>query len=847
MTKACRDQFVKFAGDVFDAADVERIVDDVAKKARARMDKPGADTSRSITEIIDEMTVEELKEFAVRKHMAAHDKRADVERGVRWNGLDAQSDTQRLQAMNVGTGLDRAGNQGGLDQRSRELHRGWLQGMFTDLEEAGVMPLLKQKAFRRADDALGRDIFIEISRINNGSDAPTGNKDAVKIAEILAPYLERARLSQNEVGAFIGKIDGYVTAQDHDMLKVAGGFFKGTDLNVLNPNRKANSQARRKAAQKQWRDTILPLLHERTFAGVKDRTAFLDNVWANIITGNHERVNGTALDGALKDVAPSVGKASLARRVSQERVLHFKSAADAWTYKQAYSKGTVIENIVRQLDLAARNTELMRVYGPNPQAKFEAMLAGIRGNAKSFDRVESVLHFNRRQAEFDQITGVASSTENVRLSTFVNAVKTLQVVSKLGGMTLSSMGDNTFAAQTLRRAGVPLLNGYSSLFGGLSRLEGSVRREVGELLGVNVRVIAGAQIQRYAASDGAGGVLNRASTSFYKVNLFNFWQTGIRNGVGASLGKFIGTMADKSWGRLPAETRATFESYGIDKTLWQAVRGSASDVDGLDMGRLLTPDMVGRTPAEKLAAWGKAQGLTNGPAIAREAELRFGMFYNDIADRAMTEPKARERALLRFGSKKGTVWGALVETMLQFKSFPLTVLTQQIIPGFKGTAGLNSMASVAHMIVGATILGYFAMQSKQLAKGKTLREMSGETVMAAFLQGGGGGIYGDFFFADYNRYGGGFLDTALGPTAGSMTEFAGMTRALFTEDRVGPKALRFAKGHTPFANLFYTQAALDYLVLFQMQEWVNPGSLERMEKRMERERGQRYIIPPSGS
>ena len=58
-------------------------------------------------------------------------------------------------------------------------------------------------------------------------------------------------------------------------------------------------------------------------------------------------------------------------------------------------------------------------------------------------------------------------------------------------------------------------------------------------------------------------------------------------------------------------------------------------------------------------------------------------------------------------------------------------------------------------------------------------------------------------------------------------------------------AIRLLKGNTSFANLFYTQQAMNYLVWYQLQETVNPGYLRRMERRIERENNQTYWMPPT--
>jgi hypothetical protein len=153
-------------------------------------------------------------------------------------------------------------------------------------------------------------------------------------------------------------------------------------------------------------------------------------------------------------------------------------------------------------------------------------------------------------------------------------------------------------------------------------------------------------------------------------------------------------------------------------------------------------------------------------------------------------------------------------------------------------------------IVGTTALGYMVMQAKEVMKGREPRPPSFETFVAAALQGGGLGIYGDFLFGQANRFGGGTLETLAGPGIGAAAEAIDLLQrtrfALATgDDDVRGDAIRFIKSNTPFANLFYTQQALDYMVWYQLQETINPGYLSRMEDRVRRDNNQEFFIPPS--
>jgi hypothetical protein len=228
-------------------------------------------------------------------------------------------------------------------------------------------------------------------------------------------------------------------------------------------------------------------------------------------------------------------------------------------------------------------------------------------------------------------------------------------------------------------------------------------------------------------------------------------------------------------------------------------------------------------------------------------------------DAGVLTPGARERAIMNRGYRPDTAAGIAFRTFFQFKSFGITVVTKALGRHMYGygakdwraavTSG-KSMQGLAHTIVATSVLGYFSLQLKEMAKGREPRPNTPETFLASMAQGGGLGIYGDFLFGEVNRFGGGFLETFAGPgfsTFGDAVDLSLRLRdvILTDEEDARAEAIRFIKSNTPFANLFYTQQALDYLVWYQLQETVNPGYLRRMERRTERENDQTFWLRPS--
>jgi hypothetical protein len=135
---------------------------------------------------------------------------------------------------------------------------------------------------------------------------------------------------------------------------------------------------------------------------------------------------------------------------------------------------------------------------------------------------------------------------------------------------------------------------------------------------------------------------------------------------------------------------------------------------------------------------------------------------------------------------------------------------------------------------------------KDLVNGREPRPADDpKTWVAAMLQGGALGLYGDFLFGEANRFGGGLTQSLSGPTLGLIDGGYDLLARLRDGDDAAAASFRFAIQNTPFANLFYTRAALDYLILHSVQEALNPGALRRMEMRIEKENAQQFLLRPS--
>jgi hypothetical protein len=311
----------------------------------------------------------------------------------------------------------------------------------------------------------------------------------------------------------------------------------------------------------------------------------------------------------------------------------------------------------------------------------------------------------------------------------------------------------------------------------------------------------------------------------------SWWNDSHKTGVGLMMSNYLAEQADRKLSQLDESTRKVLELYGIGDNEWNTFRKTVYTQNGV---KYLTPDKI------------------EDPTLA----TTWRTYFVDRADFAVPHPGAVEKAMMDMGTRPGTHLGEAIRFFMQFKSFPLSAMRKGMGRELYGSGaetlkdalfrGKGDLLGLAHLIAASTLFGYGAMVLKDTIKGREPRDpFSPKTIMAAMAQGGGMGIYGDFMFGEFSRYGRSFLATVSGPTIGQFDDIAELYTRIRNGDDPSAQALRMAINNTPFVNLFYTRAALDYLILYQLQEMVNPGFLNRMEARIQRENNQQFYFPPS--
>ena len=822
--KDCIAVLLKAAGeDVLTKEQAQAVIDEIHEFAKFKKKTLSDDLNADMILHIKEMHSNALLGAAIEKRNAIINlaKRKELKKFVGKFNDPATG----LKAYLGGTVKMYEGGRLSIDAVGKSLAHKYLGRMITDLEQEGVFEI-----FSRGN--LEREIAQEMWELHSaGKPGISGSPEARKIAEIVHKYQTLAVDRINRSGAYIKKLPGYIVRQSHDMLKI------------------------RRAGFEAWFNEILPRLDaEKTF-GTADPTEFLRHAYDALQSGLHFRHNAGEIE--TNHLFGFTGPANIAKKVSAERLLYFKSADDWFEYNEKFGTASLKEAVVYGLEHMARNTALMEGLGTNPVANFDQVLKDLKHAYRDDPHMLQRLKSQSIQNLLKEVDGTSRIPVNLSAARVSSGIRIIQNMSKLGGAMLSSISDIPFHVAEMRYQGHSMFTSYLEAFQSILRGRGTdEQKQIARLVGLGFDGMTNEIMSRFSAQDSVPGTLSKTQQIFFKLNLLTWWNDVHRTGVGLIMSGHLADQSHLAFSALDADTRRIFSLYDITESDWDLVRAlPQKDLNGT---KFITPEGIQDIPDAAIAQHlNIPESHTNKiQAFKDKLETKFMTYFQDRADFAIPIPGASERAMMNQGTAPGTILGETMRFMMQFKSFPLTVIHRAVGRELYGKGadsiaeslfkGKGDLVGLAHLIIGTTLFGYMSMVAKDIAKGRNPREMnSSKTVFAAMAQGGGFGIYGDFLFGEFSRYGRSALATAAGPTLGQIDDLAELWTNLRNGEDVAANVMRMAMNNTPFINLFYTRMALDYLILYQLQEMANPGYLQRMEARIARENDQRFYLPPS--
>ena len=655
-------------------------------------------------------------------------------------------------------------------------------------ELSDMISRFRTKKLGFAQDKKGLEDFVR-AIYGESVDDP----DIMKFAQQFSEVNEKMRVKFNEFGGSISKNERYLLPQNH------------------------NRDALLKVGKQTWKEKITPMLdveqmvddfgNPLTPAKLDEA---LDYVYDTITTGGINKA---------KDLTVTRLGTKLSRKGSERRFLYFKDAESWLSYQSDFGKSDVLTIITDNLSSRANDIALMRVFGPNPDNAFEAIRLTIEKNEKPFSSVQKSMS----NSIFKVVTGKINQGELLGFADFMTMTRNLLTAANLGKAFLSAISDTTFQAITANYNGLPFMKVMKRQMSLMNPAN-----EADRIAAVRMGLTAEAWITRAMAGNRFAdiygtGFSTKIAEGVLRASLLTSWTDAGRKAFGMEFSGFLADNFGKKLSELDQALQDGFKRYGISEADWDKFRK--------------------QKPL-------KHKGATFAD-MTQDAGEKFHQMVLSETDYAVPTPDARVRAFTTGGYERASIAGQLIRSATNLKSFSITIATTHFYRAAMGATMGTKVGYSATLLATTGAMGGVALQLKDIAAGRDPRPMNDpKFVAAAFAQGGGLGILGDYFFSDVNRFGQKPFNTILGPTGELGNRVLGLTignaQELLAGDEANvlPEAIDFVERYTPsvWQIHMFKSSLFD-----QLQIMADPKAekkFRRMMKKRETEYGQGYWWKP---
>ncbi len=395
-----------------------------------------------------------------------------------------------------------------------------------ELERAGLSDYVKNKT----NDL---NVAKEWNILTEGQEKPTGDANAVKAAKILHDMTEELRILQNNEGAFIGKLTGFMGAQYHN-------------------------EARIKATPKaDWISYTAETIDAQKMGLLSPEAVktVLGEIYDDITAGRYAQ-----------------RAANVAASVSKSREIHFKNAEAFVGYNQKFGMEGLLQNTAIRIEKSARNYAMMKRLGTRPDEELTRRIGFLESD------------WNKKRAAnvWAEITGKTMQPSNATVATVGSAIRAFNTITMLGQAAISSLPDMANLVGRLQSNGVPVVQswvkGVTAPFKAIK--DDAVRKEIARRFAVGHRAAIGALLGSDVTLDNPNGIITKSLNTFFKLNLQNWWsEKAMQTMFVASTTNYHARIADRKFADLPSDLVTTFKQYGIDEADWDSIRAAGEKLD----------------------------------------------------------------------------------------------------------------------------------------------------------------------------------------------------------------------------------------------------------------------------
>lgn len=774
-----------------------------AEKAEAIANKTAADIAQQIAKNNENIARDAIIKAKLEQEIFNHPKLNPIE--VLTRKLAYFSDQSGVQSVEI---------------HAKQLHAYWISrasDVFTETQKGFGFLTNKEKT-----DDIVKALF----------GTKSADPEVNRIADSLASVFDDVRTTFNRNGGNVKKLDDWGMPTSHDQQKVA------------------------LAGSKKWVDSIIDKVNRNKYVN-EDGTLMSDIELKELLSEAYKTIStGGANKSLAGDTSPSPigGRAKMANRHQESRVIHFKDGQswleyqkDFGTYHQS-GLHQVVDNHVKRM---SGEIAMMQAFGTNPKYVFDELLKkGVdlelvkETNALNHGKIAA--QKKRAESIYEYMDASVQPIDN-SFGNIMGGLRALMTASKLGSATLTTISDHANMKRIANMNGMSYSRSIMPEFtkqlasGNHHKEAISMGLGINEMIGSMMRFGDADMISSATKSGRFNASMQSVASMVMKASGLNATTAAAKRAFSlVHMHKIADMTRSKQWSELGEHDLKMLKGNGIKEEDWNLWRDlTPSKRENGEM--VLTQNDFFSAPDDVIKKYLHADHQSDKYVL--NARYDFARRYmNHIFSEegvAIIDSGARERSLTQFG-QAGTFQGELGRTLFQFKAYPMGYLMRMGSRAFAQDDITSRATFLISLLAYQTIAGGMVAQLQNIANGKQPEPVfTTDFFLKSILKGGGFSFLGDLMSAMSDPTGRGMGDFVAGPLIGSAFKlgmlFTGIGNNIIEgkESTRGMEIANAIKSNIPFQNLWYTKLVIDRMLYSKMQNMIDPDYLRRTQTRME--------------
>ncbi|EME4812536.1 hypothetical protein R7T79_003171 [Acinetobacter baumannii] len=708
-----------------------------------------------------------------------------------------------------------------VEKQAQALHSRWMSlvaDVFTKTQERWGL-------------SVNKEMTDDIIRVMFGG--KSDNPEITAMAKDVSFALEEMRLAFNRAGGNIRKLDNFGIMTSHDQKKVA------------------------LSTEQEWVDEVLPKLDRNQYVredgllmSDSEVRTMLKDVYRTIATNGANKV----LDGR-KSISPVGGRSKMANRHQEARALHFKDG-DSWLEYQAkfgtYNETGFHEILKNHTHRMSTEIAMMQNFGSNPRLSFENLLeeasTKLKADPENGSKHGEIDKQSKRALSMYNTLDANTRAVDSTLGNVMGGLRALMVASKLGGTTLTTIGDHASTKKTANMLGLSYTKSVLPEY--MKQLTQGNYRDEALRFGLGITEMVGST-SRFGDADVVSSAtkagrfnarMQQLASTTLKISGLNAVTAGMKRAFNlVHMNKIAEMTRSTHWKDLGKDDLKILKGNGItekDWNLWRELTPSKRE----DGAIVLTQNDFFNAPDEVIKKFLPKDKQDSPTAIVDyryKAAMKYQTHIFNEESVAVIEAGVRERSIINLGDA-GTIQGELGRTLFQFKGFPLAYMLRIGHRAF-AQGDIKSRATfLVSLLAYQTLAGAFIVQLQNLANGKNPEPVfTPDFFGKSILKGGGLSFMGDLMSALSDPTGRSFGDFVAGPLVSQGGKLGMLLTGMgnnFIEGKESTRAMEIAntlKGNLPFQNIWYSKLIIDRMLYSKLQNMIDPDYLPKTQQRLE--------------